>query len=73
MILSTRIKHLITDNGYSLKSFGNEYNKQYNTKYNQQSFNRKINEGSIRANEIDNILNILGYEIIFRRKRGGDQ
>lgn len=73
MILSTRIKHLITDNGYSLKSFGNEYNKQYNTKYNQQSFNRKINEGSIRANEIDNILNILGYEIVFRRKREGDQ
>lgn len=73
MILSTRIKHLITDNGYSLKSFGNEYNKQYNTKYNQQSFNRKINEGSIRANEIDNILNILGYEIVFRRKRDADQ
>lgn len=69
MILSTRIKHLITDNGYSLKSFGDEYNKRYNTRYNQQSFNRKINEGSIRANEIDNILNILGYEIVFRRKR----
>ena len=72
-MLSTRIKHLITDNGYSLKSFGEEYNRQYNTRYNQQSFNRKINEGSIRANEIDNILNILGYEIVFRRKRDEDQ
>ena len=72
-MLSTRIKHLITDNGYSLKSFGEEYNRQYNTRYNQQSFNRKINEGSIRANEIDNILNILGYEIVFRRKRDADQ
>ena len=73
MTLSTRIKHLITDNGYSLKSFVDEYNKQYNTKYNQQSFDRKINECSIQANEIDNILNILGYEIVFRRKCDGDQ
>lgn len=72
MILSTRIKNLITGNGYSLKSFGEAYNDRYHTTYNQQSFNRKINEGSIRANEIDNILDILGYEIVFRRKREGD-
>lgn len=69
MELRLRVKNLIMNSGYSLKSFGDIYNSQFNTNYNQQSFNRKINEGSIRLDELENILDILGYEVVFRRKR----
>ena len=69
MELRLRVKNLIMNSGYSLKSFGDIYNSQFNTNYNQQSFNRKINEGSIRLEELENILDTLGYEVVFRRKR----
>ena len=69
MELRLRVKNLIMNSGYSLKSFGDIYNRRFNTNYNQQSFNRKINEGSIRLEELENILDTLGYEIVFRRKR----
>lgn len=69
MELRLRVKNLIMNRGYSLKSFGDIYNSRFNTNYNQQSFNRKINEGSIRLEELENILDTLGYEVVFRRKR----
>lgn len=51
--------------------------KSYNAKYNKNiknpSFYKMINDETMKYSVLCNVLDSIGYEIVFRRKRDGDQ
>ena len=51
--------------------------KAYNAKYNKDiknpSFYKMINDETMKYSVLCNVLDAIGYEIVFRRKRDADQ
>ena len=51
--------------------------KAYNTKYKKDiknpSFYKMINDETMKYSVLNNVLDSIGYEIVFRRKRDADQ
>lgn len=61
--LAEQIKFLAAYRGYTLKTLGEEFNRRYGTKYVQQSFSRKINNGAIGWDELKQFGGILGFKV----------
>lgn len=61
--ISEQIKFLATYRGYNLKTLGEEFNRRFGTKYVQQSFSRKINNGAIDYKELKQFGEILGFDV----------
>lgn len=61
--IQERLKRIAAYRGYTLKALGDEVNKRYGTTYNQQSFSRKIVNGAIRYDELEQLGEILGFDI----------
>ena len=61
--ISEQIKFLATYRGYNLKALGEEFNHRFGTKYVQQSFSRKINNGAIDYDELKQLGEILGFKV----------
>lgn len=62
------IKRIAALRGYNITSLGNEFNQRYGTKYNQQSFSRKLRSGSITPEEMKKFGDFLNFDVIVRLK-----
>lgn len=49
------------------------YNKAYDKSMVSQTFYRMVNSNNMRYNQLSDMLDSIGYEIVFRRKRDGGQ
>ena len=73
--IAEQIKFLATYRGYTLKTLGEEFNSRFGTKYVQQSFSRKINNGAISWEELKQFGDILGFKVkleLVDMSKGGD-
>ena len=58
-----QIKRIAGYRGITIKALGEEVNKRYGTRYTQQSFSRKLNNGAVRWDELKQIGEILGFDV----------
>ena len=58
-----QLKRISAFRGMTLNEFRNEYNKQSGKEYSQQSFSQKLNNGAIRWDELQQMGEILGFDV----------
>lgn len=69
MGLKEDIKSYIAISGLTLKQIQEELNKRNNTNHTVQNLSKKINNETLRYNEIKQIADIIGYEIEWVKKQ----
>ncbi|OSA92821.1 UNVERIFIED_ORG: hypothetical protein B2H93_13420 [Clostridium botulinum] len=69
MGLKEDIKSYIAISGLTLKQIQEELNKRNNTNHSVQNLSKKINNETLRYNEIKQIADIIGYEIQWMKKQ----
>lgn len=69
MTLKHKLKVLCANNDLSLLDIMNAYNKKYDKSMVSQTYYRMINNDNMRYNQLSDMLDSIGYEIVFRRKR----
>lgn len=68
----TRIKTVITAENTTLKNITDELNSKHPDKsITAQSITNKLSRKTIRFDEVTEIMNILGYDIVFRNRTTG--
>jgi hypothetical protein len=67
--LKDEIKSLIVKNGMSMSEVIKELNKKYSHDYSLQNFSNKLSRGSIKYKEVEEILDILGYNIAWNKRQ----
>jgi len=65
MDIKSEIKSLIAKKARTMKDVCAEYGNIYNKKLSANNFTNKLTRETIKFNEIENILQILGYHIEF--------
>lgn len=73
MSLKHKLKVLCANNDITLLDIMKAYNKAYDKSMVSQTFYRMVNSNNMRYNQLSDMLDSIGYEIVFRRKRDGDQ
>lgn len=73
MSLRHKLKVLCANNDITLLDIMNAYNKKYNKSIKNPSFYRMISDESMKYRMLEESLDSIGYEIVFRRKRDEDQ
>ena len=73
MSLKHKLKVLCASNDMSLLDIMRAYNKKYGKAMVSQTYYRMINNDNIKWNTLTDMLDSVGYEIVFRRKRDVDQ
>ena len=73
MSLKHKLNVLCAKNDMSLLDIMKIYNKKYDKSMVSQTYYRMINNDNMRFNQLSDMLDSIGYEIVFRRKRDGDQ
>lgn len=68
MSLKADLKSIIIKSGWSMTSVVSEINKRNNTNYSMQNFSSKLSRGTIRYNEVEEVLDIIGYKIEWVKK-----
>lgn len=68
MRLKDEIKGYIASSGWTITQITEELNKRNGTNYTMQNLSSKIRKESLKYNEILEIADIIGYEIIWNRK-----
>ena len=68
MSLYLDLKSLIVKSGFSIKSVNDQLNLRNGTDYSFQNLSRKIRRETLRYSEVEEILDVIGYEIIWAEK-----
>lgn len=68
MALREDLKATIIQSGHTMKAVLEELNKRHNRKDSQSSLSTKLSRGSIRYTEVEEILDILGYDIVWQKR-----
>lgn len=69
MNIRNEIKSYVVASGFTFEKLAAELNaRDENSKASQQSLSNKLSRGSIRYDECKQIADILGYEIVWKRK-----
>lgn len=63
--IQEKIKRIAAFRGYTLTELGSEFNRRYGTKYNPNSFFRKLRSGAIRYDELKKLGEILNFNLEF--------
>lgn len=63
MTIKDDLKSYIVKKGYNVSKLNEELNKKNGTDQSIQNLNKKINNETIRYNEVLEIAEVLGYEI----------
>lgn len=69
MSLKDEIKSLIVKNGMSMSDAIRELNQKYSRDYSLQNFSNKLSRGTIKYKEVEEILDILGYDIAWIKRQ----
>lgn len=62
------IKTMLLMKGTSLRKLSEKLEKSKDIKLSQSNISKKLQRGTIRFNEVKEIADILGYEIIIKEK-----
>ena len=73
MSLKHKLKVLCANNDITLLDIMKAYNKRYDKSMVSATFYKMINNDNIKWNTLADMLDSIGYEIVFRRKRDVDQ
>lgn len=73
MSLKHKLKVLCANNDITLLDIMKAYNKTYDKSIKNPSFYKMVNDETMKYSVLQNMLDSIGYEIVFRRKREGDQ
>ena len=73
MSLKHKLKIVCANNDITLLDMMKAYNKTYNKSIKNPSFYKMINDETMKYSVLQNVLDSIGYEIVFRRKRDGDR
>lgn len=66
--IRNEIKYLAGEKGLSLGKIIELMNKKFGTSYSEQNVSNKFSRGTIRFSEVEMLLDVLGYEIEFKKK-----
>lgn len=68
MTIKDDLKSYIVKKGYNVSKLNEELNKKNGTDQSVQNLNKKINNETIRYDEVLEIAEVLGYEIVWKEK-----
>ena len=61
--VAAQVKRIAAYRGYSVKALGEAFNQKFGTNYAQQSFSRKINNQSISWEELNQLGELLNFQV----------
>lgn len=73
MSLKHKLKVLCANNDITLLDIMKAYNKAYDKSIKNPSFYKMVNDETMKYKVLQDMLDSIGYEIVFRRKRDADQ
>lgn len=62
-MIKDKLKGLIVSEGFTMSHINDELNKRHGTSFSIQNFSNRLRKESFSYNEIEEILDILGYKI----------
>lgn len=68
MALKDDLKALIIKSGWTMTQVVEELNKKYNRNTSVQNFSAKLKRESLKYTEVEEVLNIIGYSISWRKQ-----
>lgn len=68
MSLKNDLKGLITKQGFTMSQVNDELNRRHGTNLSFQNFSNRMRKESFSYNEIEEILDVIGYEIRWAEK-----
>lgn len=68
MNIGNEIKKLTIDNAITLTELAKKIAEKKEKHYSVQNLSSKLKKGTVNLNELDIILDALGYDIIFKKK-----
>lgn len=68
MSLYLDLKAAITASGMKLKDVNDELNRRHGTNLSFQNFSNRIRKGKFQYVEVEEILDILGYDIFWKKR-----
>lgn len=73
MSLKRKLNIICASNDITLLDIMKAYNKTYDKSIKNPSFYKMVNDETMKYKVLQDMLDSIGYEIVFRRKREGDQ
>lgn len=73
MSLKRKLNIICASNDITLLDIMKTYNKTYDKSIKNPSFYKMVNDETMKYKVLQDMLDSIGYEIVFRRKREGDQ
>lgn len=73
MSLKHKLNIVCANNDITLLDIMKAYNKAYDKSIKNPSFYKMINDETMKYKVLQDMLDSIGYEIVFRRKRDADQ
>lgn len=73
MSLKHKLNIVCASNDITLLDIMKAYNKAYDKSIKNPSFYKMVNDETMKYKVLQDMLDSIGYEIVFRRKRSGDQ
>lgn len=67
--LKHKLKVLCANNDMTLLDVMRAYNKKYEKNMVSPTFYKMVNNDNMKYNQLSDMLDSIGYEIVFRRKR----
>lgn len=68
MAFKDKLKGLIISQGFTMSQVNDELNHRHNTNHTFQNFSNRLRKETFTYSEIEEILDIIGYEIVFKKK-----
>lgn len=73
MSLKHKLKVICVSKDITMLDALKAYNEKYSKNIKNPSFYKMINDETMKYSLLTNLLDSIGYEIVFRRKRDADQ
>lgn len=68
MPLKDDLKAIIIKSGWTITSVVEELNKRHNTDTSVQNFSSKMIRGTLKYSEVEEVLDIIGYDIAWTKR-----
>ena len=68
MSLKYKLKGLIISQGFTMSQVNDELNRRHGTNFTFQNFSNRFRKETFTYNEVEEILDIIGYHIVLKEK-----
>lgn len=68
MPLKEDLKSTIIKAGWTITSVVEALNKKHNTSLSVQNFSSKMIRGTLKYSEVEEVLDIIGYDIVWKKR-----